>query len=50
MDFVWKGHIIDSRDRHSLRVRENSYLVCEEGRCAGVFDVLPERYRNLPLA
>ena len=49
MDFVWKGHIIDSRDRHSLRVRENGYLVCEEGRCAGVFDVLPERYRNLPL-
>lgn len=49
MDFVWKGHIIDSQDRHSLRVRENSYLVCEEGRCAGVFDVLPEQYRNLPL-
>ena len=34
MDFVWKGHIIDSLDRHSLRVRENSYLVCQEGRCA----------------
>ena len=49
MDFVWKGHIIDSRDRHSLRVRENGYLVCQEGRCAGVFDVLPEQYRNLPL-
>ena len=49
MDFVWKGHIIDSLDRHSLRVRENGYLVCEEGRCAGVFDVLPEQYRNLPL-
>lgn len=49
MDFVWKGHIIDSRDRHNLRVRENGYLVCQEGRCAGVFDVLPEQYRNLPL-
>ena len=49
MDFVWKGHIIDSLDRHSLRVRENGYLVCQEGRCAGVFDVLPEQYRNLPL-
>lgn len=49
MDFVWKGHIIDSQDRHSLRVRENGYLVCQEGRCAGVFDVLPEQYRNLPL-
>ena len=48
MDFVWKGHIIDSLDRHSLRVRENGYLVCQEGRCAGVFDVLPEQYRNLP--
>lgn len=49
MDFVWKGHIIDSLDRHSLRVRENGYLVCQEGCCAGVFDVLPEQYRNLPL-
>src|SRR5699024_154803 len=49
MDFVWKGHILDRLDRHSLRARQNSYLVCEEGRCAGVFDVLPEQYRNLPL-
>lgn len=49
MDFVWKGHIIDSLDRDHLRVFENHYLVCEGGRCTGVFPALPEQYRQLPL-
>lgn len=48
-NFVLKGHICHSKDRHSILVRENHYLVCENDRCTGVFPQLPDRYRNLPL-
>lgn len=47
--FVLKGHICYSLDRSHLAVRENHYLVCEEGRCAGVFPILPAKYRSLPM-
>ena len=48
-DFVIKGNICDSASPDELRLRENSYLVCENGLCTGVFSVLPEVYRALPL-
>ena len=39
--FVLHGNIIDSESPERLRVAADSYLVCEEGRCTGVFsDVL----------
>ena len=47
--FILKGNICDSASRRALRIRENSFLVCEDGRCSGVFDVLPETYRGLPV-
>lgn len=48
-NFVIKGNICDSASPDELRLRENSYLVCENGLCTGVFSVLPEAYRALPL-
>ena len=48
-NFVIKGNICDSASPDELRLRENSYLVCENGLCTGVFSVLPEVYRALPL-
>ena len=48
-NFVIKGNICDSASPDELRLRENSYLVCENGLCTGVFSVLPEAYRTLPL-
>lgn len=47
--FVLKGHICYSLDRRRLLVRENHYLVCVEDRCAGVFPILPAKYRGLPM-
>lgn len=35
--FVLHGNIIDSESPERLRVAADSYLVCEEGRCTGVF-------------
>lgn len=47
--FVFKGHICDSIDRNHLRILEHHYLVCEDGRCKGVFPTLPDRYAALPV-
>lgn len=47
-NFVLKGNICYSRSAQTLETREQSYLVCENGRCAGVFDTLPEQYREFP--
>ena len=47
--FILKGDICYSTDRNTLITRENSYLVCENGLCAGVFDAIPASCRHLPL-
>lgn len=48
-NFVLKGHICYSQDKSTLKVFENSFLVCIEGKSKGVFKTLPEEYKNLPL-
>lgn len=47
--FVFKGHICDSIDRNHLRILEHHYLVCEDGRCKGVFPTLPAAYAAVPV-
>lgn len=47
--FVLKGNICYSSERTNLITMENGYLVCEDGKSAGVFRELPKKYRNLPL-
>ncbi len=47
--FVLKGNVCYSISPGELALAANSYLVCEEGLCAGVFQELPEQYRRLPL-
>lgn len=48
-NFILKGNIIYSKDKTELTVKENAYLVCEDGVCAGIFEALPEKYADLPL-
>lgn len=47
--FVLKGNICYSGGRDSICLKPDSYLVCEDGICAGVFTSLPERYAALLL-
>ena len=48
--FVLRGNYIWSERPRKLRLMPRAYGVCDEnGRCAGVFDTLPERYAALPL-
>lgn len=46
--FVLKGNICYSKDSAHLHIAENSYVVCEEGISVGVFDTLPEKYKEIP--
>ena len=48
-NFVLKGHICYSQDKSTLKVFEDSFLVCVDGKSKGVFKTLPEEYKNLPL-
>lgn len=48
-NFVLKGNICYSESSDSIRLLPNSYLVCEDGLCAGAFTELPEKHASLPL-
>ena len=48
-NFVLRGNICYSRTREELAVFPRSYAVCIQGKSAGVFPKLPEKYRSLPL-
>lgn len=45
--FALKGNICYSIDKDGLSIHEQSYVVCENGVCAGVYPSLPERYRGI---
>lgn len=47
-NYVIKGNICFSKGRNELCIAENSYVVCENNRCAGVYKALPEGYENFP--
>ena len=47
-NFVIKGNMIYSKNKTELEIKEQAYLICKDGKCAGVFEVLPEQYQNLP--
>ena len=49
MNFVIKGNICQTKVPGELDLRENAYAVCADGVSKGVFDVLPEEYRAMPL-
>ncbi len=46
---ILKGDICFSTSPESVRAVENGYLVSDGERSLGVFDTLPDRYRDLPL-
>ena len=46
--FTIKGNICFAKELNQLCIAENSYVVCENGICAGVYECLPEEYEKLP--
>ncbi len=47
--FVLKGNICYSQDPQHLSICEQGYLVCIDGKSAGVYEQLPKQYENLSL-
>ena len=47
--FALKGAICFSTDQNHLSLYENSYVICERGRCAGVFPEIPGRFSGIPV-
>lgn len=48
-DFVVKGNFITSKSKDSLKVFENSYLVCLNGVIDDIYLNLPEKFLNLDI-
>ena len=48
-NFVLRGNLCTSRTKDSLSWIPHGYVVCEDGRSAGMFAELPERFRQWPL-
>ena len=47
--FFLKGNIIHTPSKDRLEVHEGVYLLCEDGRCGGIFDTLPAAYAGVPV-
>ncbi|MSS62332.1 guanine deaminase [Velocimicrobium porci] len=45
--FALHGHIIYSESKDKLCIKENGYVICEDGISQGVYDTLPEQYKNI---
>ncbi len=47
--FLIKGDLCYSEDAYHIRLCPDSYLLCEDGLCKGIFQEVPEQYKALPL-
>lgn len=47
--FLIKGDLCFSEDPYHIRLCPDSYLLCEDGLCRGIFPQIPEQYKDLPL-
>ncbi len=47
--FALKGTICYSKNLREMIFMEDSYVVCKNGVCAGVFSQLPEEYKDIPV-
>ena len=47
--FLVKGDLCFSEDPYHIRLCPDSYLLCEDGLCKGIFPQIPEQYQDLPL-
>jgi len=49
-NYIIKGEILYSKSPKELSITDGGYLVCIDGKSAGVFRSIPEQYNGLPLS
>ena len=47
--FAIKGTLVFTAQRDQFTIMEDAYLVCEGKKVAGVYETLPDRYRQVPV-
>ena len=47
LSFAVFGDVCFAKSPKKPECRENSYVICIDGRCAGVFDQIPEKYKGI---
>lgn len=48
-NYVLKGDICFSQTSKKMNIIENGYLVCQNGKCAGVYETLSEEYKTFQI-
>lgn len=48
-NFVLKGNVCYSTDKDTIQIMEQSYLVCVDGVSKGVYQEIPDEFRNFPV-
>ena len=47
--FILKGNIVYSKNTEELYILEGQYLVCENGKVHGIYETLPDEYKETPV-
>ena len=47
--FILHGAVVWSEGLNDLRQLDDGYVICDEGLCAGVYEEIPEAYRDFPV-
>lgn len=47
--FAIKGNLCYSLDAEHMAFEEASYIICENGKCGGIYREIPERFRGIPV-
>ena len=47
--FALKGIIVHTPDFDHMEYHENEYVICKDGKSAGIFHELPEEYQEIPV-
>lgn len=48
-NFILKGNIYYSTSKDNIEMIENGYLICENGKSVGAFNLIPSQYSNFKL-
>ena len=43
---IFRGNVVYSKERDELAVHSDSYIAVEDGRVEGIYEKLPEKYRD----
>ena len=46
-NYAIKGIVVHTPEFETIEYHDNSYVVCIDGECAGIFSELPEQYKDL---